>query len=672
MSDASFYNLYSEGCLRAAVAVPTVHLADPKANREEMLRLVQQAEAAGACLVVFPELGLTGYSLDDLFQQSALLDAAETALRDLAEATSAHAVITIVGLPLRHQHRLFNVAAVLSQGELLGLVPKSYLPNYREFYESRQFTAADALYDGEVYLEPWGNVPFGTDLLFSVSGDTDFTFGLEICEDLWVPVPPSSFQALQGAEVLINLSASPASIAKADYRRALVQQQSARCVAAYLFSGSGFGESTTDLAWDGHGLIAENGTLLSESARFSPHSQLLLGDIDLERLGQERMRLNTFGDNAKALLWGRTVRTVHVEFNTSLEHELPLLTARTRMPFVPQDPTLRHTRIKEILQIQAQGLAQRLKASGMDRLVIGVSGGLDSTLGLMVAVLAADLLGRSPDTVLAYTLPGFATSERTLKQAWALMHSLGVQAEEIDIRPAAQQRLKDLKHPYAQGEAVYDVTFENVQAGERTALLFRLANQHRALVVGTSDLSELALGWSTYGVGDHMAHYHVNASVPKTLVQHIIAWARDSGEWSPAFSEALDAVLKTDISPELIPGESKDTPQQKTEDSLGPYALHDFFLYGVLRHGYGPRKLAWLARQSWGQGPDALSDALILSTLHTFVTRFFAGSQFKRSCIANAPKVGSGGALSPRGDWRMPSDSQATVWLDELKRIPPA
>lgn len=684
-SDIAFHNLYRHDLIRVAVAVPRVHLADPAANAAETVRLLQDARAQGACLAVFPELGLTGYSCEDLFHQEVLLDAALQALQTVVEASNGIDAVAIVGLPLRRDDLLYNVAAVVHQGRVLGLVPKSYLPNYREFYEARQFTPARAAATGELPLEPWGVLPWGTDLLFRCDGDVRFTFAVELCEDLWVPVPPSSLAALRGAQVLVNLSASPASLGKAGYRRDLVAQQSARCLAAYLFSAAGFGESTTDLAWDGHALICENGGCAAESERFAPTGQLLLADLDIGKLSQERMRQNTFSENAQAVAANPAYRTVGITLRAPVHDRLDLLRPRSRYPYVPPLVAEREERCREVLEIQVQGLARRLEASGLRRLVLGVSGGLDSTLGLIVATLALQRLGLDREHLRAYTLPGFATSTRTRDQAWRLMRAVGCSASEIDIRPACLQMLRDIAHPYANGEKLYDVTFENVQAGERTSLLFRLANQHGALVVGTSDLSELALGWSTYGVGDHMAHYHVNASVPKTLVRHLIQWSADSGIWNGDFSAALLDVVATEISPELVPGDRDDQPAQSTEDVLGPYALHDFFLYGLLRHGYPPAKLAYLAAQSWcrpeqanlddapgqpGQETEAYSFAEVRTCLGTFLRRFFVGSQFKRSCIANAPKVGSGGSLSPRGDWRAPSDAEATVWLAAHAALP--
>ncbi len=684
-SELSFHNLYRHDLIRVAVAVPRLHLADPQANAAETVRLLQSAAAQGACLVAFPELGLTGYSCEDLFHQQALLDAALQGLQSVVEASNGIAAIALVGLPLRRDDLLFNVAAVVHRGRLLGLVPKSYLPNYREFYEARQFTPARAAPGGEISLEPWGSVPWGTDLLFRCDGDARYTFAVEICEDLWVPVPPSSLAALRGAQVLVNLSASPAGLGKAAYRRDLVAQQSARCLAAYLYSAAGFGESTTDLAWDGHALICENGQCLAESERFAQGAQLLLADLDIGRLAQERMRQNTFSENAQAWPIDPPPRTISLNLRAPVSDRLDLLRPRSRYPYVPPLLAEREERCREVLDIQVQGLARRLESSGLRRLVLGVSGGLDSTLGMIVATQALERMGLGRENLLAYTLPGFATSARTRDQAWRLMRGLACSASEIDIAPACLQMLRDIGHPYARGETVYDVTFENVQAGERTSLLFRLANLQGGLVVGTSDLSELALGWSTYGVGDHMAHYHVNASVPKTLVRHLIQWSADSGSWNEEFTRALHDVVATEISPELVPGDGGEQPAQSTEATLGAYALHDFFLYGMLRHGYTPAKLAFMAAQSWGAPlsdgledgpgrpwgePSHYSYGEIRQTLGTFLRRFFVGSQFKRSCIANAPKVGSGGSLSPRGDWRAPSDAEATVWLAAYQALP--
>ncbi|MGH8698383.1 MAG: NAD(+) synthase, partial [Burkholderiales bacterium] len=504
----------------------------------------------------------------------------------------------------------------------------------------------------------------------------------EICEDLWTPIPPSSYAALAGATVLLNLSASNVTVGKDDYRRQLGSNQSARCVAAYLYSAAGFGESTTDLAWDGHGFVYENGALLAESERFAYGSQLVAADIDLDRIAQDRMRQNSFGESmrrhAQELARFRTVR-----FTAALPggRELALERSYERFPYVPADPATRDARCQEVYDIQVHGLVKRLKAMGAERVVIGVSGGLDSTQALIVCARAMDVMGRPRANILACTMPGFATSERTLDQARRLMRAIGATAQEIDIRPSCMQMLKDIGHPFARGEPVYDVTFENVQAGERTSHLFRFANRHNAPVVGTSDLSELALGWSTYGVGDHMSHYHVNASVPKTLIQYLVGYVARSGQLGDA-SRLLRDVLETPISPELVPASNGNQPEPTSESVVGPYELQDFHLYYTLRFGYSPQKVAFLAWHAWrdrkrGNWPDIpeakrneYSLAEVKRWLGVFVKRFFQLSQYKRSAIPNAPKVGSGGSLSPRSDWRAPSDGEAAAWLAEVEAIP--
>ncbi len=682
MDPTSFLSPATHGFARVAVGVPRVRVADPEFNATETIALHEQAARDGAALVVFPELGLAAYTCDDLFHQGALLRACEAALVRVVEASRAHATCAVVGLPLQVDGALYNCAAVVHAGRLLGVVPKSYLPNYGEFYEARQFQPAAHAVATTVVVG--GLVaPFGTRLLFEAVGIAGFVLHVEICEDLWVPIPPSSLAALAGATVLANLSASNITIGKADYRRALVASQSARCVAAYLYSSAGNGESSTDLAWDGQSLIGENGELLRESERFSTEPHLISADIDLDRLAHERMRQTSFG--ATAATFRRDVEAfVRIPFDLQgAAAAPPLQRAVARFPYVPADPRKRDERCREVYDIQVQALAQRLQASGIRKLVIGISGGLDSTQALLVAALAMDRLGRPRDHIIGVTMPGYATSHRTLDQALRLMRSIGCEAREVDIRPSCDRMLADIGHPAARGEKVHDITFENVQAGERTSHLFRIANFEDAIVLGTGDLSELALGWCTYGVGDHMSHYNVNASVPKTLIRHLVRWVADSGRLGDDGSAVLRDVLGTVVSPELVPGEASDaTPSQSTEDRLGPYALHDFFLFNIVRHGYAPSKVAFLAWNAWHdraagawpEGPDiereqyALAD--IKRHLHTFVDRFFRTSQFKRSCVPNSPKVGSGGSLSPRGDWRAPSDGQAAVWLADVDRIP--
>jgi NAD+ synthase (glutamine-hydrolysing) len=632
-------------------------------------------------LVAFPELGLSAYTCDDLFHQRALLDACETALGRVAQATAETGTLAVAGLPLRVDHRLFNCAAVCAGGRVLGIVPKTYLPNYGEFYEARQFQGADtAVSDHAILLG--APVPFGTDLIFEATNLPLLKIACEICEDVWVPIPPSSEAALAGATVLVNLSASNITVGKADYRHRLVSLQSSRCLAAYLYSSAGLGESTTDLGWDGQALIYENGELLAESARFVTGSHLISADVDLEHVSRERMRQNSFGTSvAHHAARVRAFRRIGFEVALPQRFELALRRPIERFPYVPSDPALRDERCMEIYNIQVNALLQRLSATNGKRLVIGISGGLDSTHALLVCAAAMDRAGLPRSSILAYTMPGFATSTRTLDQARRLMKAVGCSAHEIDIRPSCERMLADIGHPYARGEKVYDVAFENVQAGERTSHLFRLANMHGGFVVGTGDLSELALGWCTYGVGDHMSHYNVNASVPKTLIRHLVRWVAASGSLG-GDAAVLDEILGTQISPELVPGDADDAPSQGSEDVVGPYELQDFHLYYILRYGYAPTKVAFLAWTAWHDaalgrwpdGPGVVRNAYALADikrhLRTFCWRFFKTSQFKRSCVPNAPKVGSGGSLSPRGDWRAPSDSEAVVWLDDVERIP--
>ncbi|MEP7303313.1 MAG: NAD(+) synthase, partial [Caldimonas sp.] len=659
-----FHHPYRHDFVRVAVAVPRIRVADPAFNAAQTVAMLERAAGEGASLVAFPELGLAAYTSDDLFHQRALLDACEAALASVAEASGRIPVVALVGVPLRLDHLLFNCVAVVAAGRVLGVVPKTYLPNYGEFYEARQFAGADHALSREIVLGGVA-VPFGSELLFAASNQPLLRLHAEICEDLWVPVPPSSLAALAGATVLVNLSASNITIGKADYRHQLVGQQSARCQAVCLYTSAGMGESTTDLAWDGQALIYEAGDLIAQSERFAADSQLVAADVDLERVSRERMRQNTFGQSMarlKPLLQG--FRTVAFALPVPEAPPPPLRRTVERFPYVPRDPARRNERCAEVYSIQVQALVQRLSASGIDKLVIGVSGGLDSTHALLVCARAMDLLGRPRTNVLAWTMPGFATSERTLDQARRLMEAVGCSAGEIDIRPSCRQMLADIGHPYAEGKADYDITFENVQAGERTSHLFRLANFHDGFVVGTGDLSELALGWSTYGVGDHMSHYNVNASVPKTLIKHLVRWVAASGSVERGDDPVLDEILATPISPELVPGDAKDAPDQSSEASVGPYELQDFHLYQILRYGYAPTKVAFLAWTAWhdaSQGdwpdaPDVARNAYTLAEikkhLRTFCWRFFKTSQFKRSCVPNAPKVGSGGSLSPRGDWR--------------------
>ncbi|MBC8102099.1 MAG: NAD(+) synthase [Cytophagales bacterium] len=682
-----FFSLYSHGFVRAAVCVPLVRVADPAYNAERIIGMARQASEKKAAVALFTELGVSAYTNDDLFQQDALLDATVEAVAMIVEASRDLSPVLLIGAPLRFENKLFNCALVLYRGRVLGITPKTYLPNYREFYEKRQFTSGrDAICRTVDFLNETA-VPFGSDIIFEAGNVPGFAIHTEICEDVWTPVPPSTWGALAGATVLANLSASNITVGKAEYRKDLCATQSGKCIAAYLYSAAGPGESTTDLAWDGHALIYENNELLAESERFPQGEQMITADIDLERLVQERMRLSSFqdtiGDHRERL---RAVRRIPFAFEMP-PGDLALERRIERFPYVPSAAAERDERCYEAYNIQVHGLMKRLASTGIKKIVIGVSGGLDSTHALIVAAKTMDRLGLPRENILAYTMPGFATSDRTLKNALALMESLGTTATQLDIRPSCLQMLKDLGHPFSDGKPVYDVTFENVQAGERTSHLFRLANFHNGLVLGTGDLSELALGWATYGVGDHMSHYNVNASVPKTLIQYLLRWVIGTRQFDDATSATLLSIVETEISPELVPhtgGDGKEEPAQSTEAKIGPYALQDFNLYYLTRYGFRPSKVAFLSHVAWGDKgrgawPDGIPDAkkqeydlpTIKRWLKTFLFRFFQISQFKRSCIPNAPKVGSGGSLSPRGDWRAPSDSESVVWLDELKRNVP-
>lgn len=680
-----FNSIYSHKFIRATVCIPFVRVADPVFNVERTLGLARRASEMNAAVTLFPELGISAYSNDDLFHQDVLLDATETALARLVAESKTLAPMLIAGAPIRFEGKLFNCGVVIYKGRILGITPKTYLPNYREFYEKRQFTSGRNSVGREM-LFLGQRVPFGSDLIFDAVNVEDFSLHVEICEDVWTPIPPSTYAALAGATVLTNLSASNITIGKAEYRRDLCASQSGKCIAAYLYSAAGPGESTTDLAWDGHALIYENNELLAEAERFPAEEQIIAADIDLERLAQDRMRLTSFNDSVgEHRERVREIRRVQFEFQMP-EGEIPLVRCVERFPYVPNDPRVRDERCYEAYNIQVHGLMKRLLSTGIERIVIGVSGGLDSTHALIVAAKTMDRLGLPRENILGYTMPGFATSDVTLTNAHGLMRALKITGEEIDIKPSCMQMLKDLGHPFSKGEPVYDITFENVQAGERTSHLFRLANFHNGLVLGTGDLSELALGWATYGVGDHMSHYNVNSSVPKTLIQHLIRWVIGTAQFEAEASGILQSILDTEISPELVPAGSdeQEKPTQSTQEKIGPYELQDFNLYYTSRFGFRPSKIAFLSHSAWsdktnGAWPDSLPVekhneydlATIKKWLDVFLYRFFKTSQFKRSCLPNGPKVGSGGSLSPRGDWRAPSDSEAEVWLDELRRNVP-
>ena len=677
-----FANLYNHGFARVAACTVPIVMVQPSVNAATVLAQAQARADEGAVLAVFPELCLTGYSIEDLLLQDTVLDATLTALDELVAGSVDVGCVIVVGAPLRSLHRVYNCAVVIHRGQVLGVVPKSYLPTYREFYERRQIAPGDDV-TGEITIAGQ-DVPFGADLLFAADDLPGFVLNVEICEDMWVPIPPSAEAALAGATVIANLSGSPITVAKAEDRKLLCASGSSRLLAAYLYAAAGEGESSTDLSWDGQTLIYENGTLLAESERFPEGPRCSVADIDLGTLVQERLRQGTFDDNRRA----------HAErldgyrwVNFTLDPptgDLGLRRTVARFPFVPADAARLAQDCYEAYHIQVSGLEQRLRAIGQPKIVIGVSGGLDSTHALIVAARAMDRLDRPRTDILAFTMPGFATSEKTKTNATKLATALGVTFAELDITETAKTMFAEIGHPYADGHPVYDITFENVQAGLRTDYLFRLANQRGGIVLGTGDLSELALGWCTYGVGDQMSHYNVNGGVPKTLIQHLIRWVIASGQFSDEVGRTLDAILDTEISPELVPVAAGETPQS-TQAVIGPYNLQDFTLFHVLRYGMRPSKIAFLASHAWSDAtagawpPGYPADERVAYDLPTikkwlgvFLKRYFGFSQFKRSALPNGPKVVRGGSLSPRGDWRMPSDTSASLWLDELEANVPS
>ena len=674
-----FNSCYAHGFARVAACTIPMALADPASNATTVLDEVRACHDEGVAVAVFPELCLSGYSIDDLFLQDSLLEAVQEAIATIVAASTELRPVIVVGAPLSHGSRVYNCAVVIHRGQVLGVAPKSYLPTYREFYEARWFASGADVYDDRIRLGG-EEVPFGRDLVFAASDVPGLVLHVEVCEDMWVPVPPSSSAALGGATVLANISGSPITVARAEDRRLLVRSASARCLAAYLYAAAGEGESSTDLSWDGQTMVYECGDLLGETERFPTGPRRTVVDVDLDRIRQERLRQGSFADNARAEGIGAD-DFGRIEFTLDPPNgDIGLRRKVDRFPFVPDDPERLALDCYEAYNIQVSGLEQRMRAIGEPKIVIGVSGGLDSTHALIVAAKAMDRLGRSRSDILGFTMPGFATSDHTKNNATRLAKALGVTFEELDIRPAAKQMLEGLGHPFARGEEVYDVTFENVQAGLRTDYLFRLANQRGGIVLGTGDLSELALGWCTYGVGDQMSHYTVNSGVPKTLIQHLIRWVISTDQFDGEVDEVLTEIVEQEISPELVP--SKDDKPQSTEDTIGPYALHDFTLYQVLRFGFRPSKIAFLARHAWadphtGEWPPGFPEqrrvsydlAAVKHWLRVFLQRFFA-NQFKRSAIPNGPKVSAGGSLSPRGDWRMPSDANAAAWLADLDRVP--
>lgn len=718
----AFRSAYDQGFARvAAVTLPVV----PGSPGDNAAAIIDQARALGddgVCLAAFPELCLTGYAIDDLLHAEVLLDEALAAIETIRAASETFLPAVVVGAPLRVGNRLFNCAVIIAGGAVRGVAPKSYLPTYREFYEARHFAAGDAPEAAErrallrgvrdpggADAAPGALVPFGPNLLFDVADVPGLTFHVEVCEDMWVPVPPSSVAALAGATVLLNISSSPITVGRAEDRHLLARSSSARGLAAYVYAAAGQGESSTDLAWDGQTMIYENGELLGSSERFPDGPRATIADVDIEGMRAERLRQGTFEDNARtlaraagrpgaaAVAGGASGPASFTDPRGFERIEIPVTALRApradiglrrrvdRFPFVPDDPARLAQDCYEAYSIQVEALVQRLRAIGNPKIVIGVSGGLDSTQALIVAARAMDRLGRPRSDILAYTMPGFATSAITRRNAEDLAVGLGCTFSELDIRPTATQMLTEMGHPYGRGERgreVYDVTFENVQAGLRTDFLFRIANARRGIVLGTGDLSELALGWCTFGVGDHMAHYGVNAGIPKTLIQHLIRWVVAERIFDDAVGRTLLSILDTEISPELVPG-SQDEPMQSTQSRIGPYALQDFTLWHVLRRGSRPSRIAFLAEKAWadadaGDWPQGLPEAdrvaYSLPEIRRwellFLKRFFA-NQFKRSTLPNGPKVVAGGSLSPRGDWRMPSDVNGAAWIAELERNVP-
>lgn len=638
------------GFVKVAAAVPRVKVADCKFNSERLEGLITIAEGKGVQILTFPEMCITGYTCGDLFAQQLLLEQAEMALIQILNSTRQLDIISILGMPVVVNSTVINAAVVIQKGKILGVVPKTYLPNYKEFYEHRWFTSALQVSENSVRL--CGQiVPMGNNLLFETA---ETTFGIEICEDLWATVPPSSSLALQGAEIIFNLSADDEGIGKHNYLCSLISQQSARCISGYVFSSSGFGESTTDVVFAGNGLIYENGYLLARSERFCLEEQLIINEIDVECIRAERRVNTTFAAN-KANCPGKEAVRISTEFVNS--KDLNLTRTFNLHPFVPQGSEL-NSRCEEIFSIQIAGLAQRLLHTGAKTAVIGISGGLDSTLALLVCVKTFDKLGLSRKDILGITMPGFGTTDRTYHNAIDLMNSLGVSIREISIREACIQHFKDIGHDLN----IHDVTYENSQARERTQILMDIANQTWGMVIGTGDLSELALGWATYN-GDHMSMYGVNAGIPKTLVKHLVQWVTENGMDEASKATLLD-IVDTPISPELIPADENGEIKQKTEDLVGPYELHDFFLYYFLRFGFRPSKIYFLAQTAFSGVYD---DETIKKWLQTFFRRFF-NQQFKRSCLPDGPKVGSI-SISPRGDWRMPSDASSAAWLKEIAEL---
>ena len=693
-----FRSVYDQGFARIAAVTAPVAPANPAKNAQTTIDLLQEAQAQGVAVAVFPELNLTGYAIDDLFLQEVLLEQTLAAIESVRQASAELTVMAVVGAPLRQGNRLYNCALAIQGGRVYAVAPKTFLPNYREFYEKRHFASGANASATSITLPGVGDgpaasaaapaspsgavVPFGNKLLLDFPHIPGMVLHMEVCEDLWVPVAPSAQAALAGANVLVNLSGSPITVGRADDRELLARSASLRCNAAYVYAAAGEGESSTDLSWDGQTMIYELGEKLAETERFPQGPRMAVADVDIRTLASERLRQGSFDDNRiEQQGTASDYRTISVPL-VPTRADIGLRRPLDRFPFVPDDPARLAQDCYEAYSIQVAGLEQRLRAIGNPKLVIGVSGGLDSTHALIVAARAMDRLGRPRSDIIAITMPGFATTAGTKRNAIDLATRLGCTFEEIDIRPVATQMLKDMGHPFGRGEEVYDVTFENVQAGLRTDFLFRIANERGGIVLGTGDLSELALGWCTFGVGDQMAHYGVNAGIPKTLIQHLIRWVVAEKIFDDAVGATLLSVLDTEISPELVPSKEGE-PIQSTQAKIGPYPLQDFTLFQVLRRGARPSRIAFLAEKAWhdastGHWPVGIPESEqvayqlpeIRKWLELFIKRFFA-NQFKRSTLPNGPKVVAGGTLSPRGDWRMPSDASGAAWLSELERNVP-
>ncbi len=642
------------GFIRVGSALPKCKLADCIYNTEELIQILQQANEKQIQILVFPELSITAYTCGDLFFQHSLLEYAEKGLNDIVKASQNIDVFAVVGTPVVIDNQLFNCAVAIYKGNILGVVPKSYLPNYSEFQEKRWFSPAKQLLSSEIVL-CGQKIPVGTDLIFKAEQIPYCKIGIEICEDLWSVIPPSSYQALSGATILLNPSASNELASKYDYRKQLISQQSSRCIAVYVYSSSGVGESTQDMVFSGHGLIYENGTLLKESERFIKETQLIYADVDLELLQNDRMKNTTFSENQYCHTAFREI-TFSMKPQTNIEELQRIVKPH---PFIPENNEYLDKRCQDIFNIQVAGLARRIEHTKAKSVVVGISGGLDSTLALLVSVKACDYLGISAKHVIGITMPGFGTTDRTYQNALSLMEALGIQTREISIQKAALQHFEDIGHD----ASIHDVTYENTQARERTQILMDIANKENGFVVGTGDLSELALGWATYN-GDHMSMYGVNAGVPKTLIRVLVRWIAEYGSLSQKANEILFDVLDTPVSPELLPPDEKGNINQKTEEIVGPYELHDFFLYYVVRFGFSPSKILFLAEYAF---KGEYERETLLKWLKNFYHRFFM-QQFKRSCMPDGPKVGTI-SLSPRGDWRMPSDAFNHVWMEEVNKL---